>query len=794
MLNHYLRIFSKIFRKKKASNIINILGLVVGMVSAIVIAKYVGYSLTFDNFHQNKQSIYQLRQLETKNGNLENSGGSTYQGIAVEAEQAIPEVVNYTRFNKGVERLVTVTNEAGETISYNENNVFTVDSSFLRMFTLRLLQGSQKKALAVPYSAVIARSTAKRYFGNKNPIGETITTRVPWGKKELWTVTGVVEDTPSNSVLQFDMLVCKPVDYNNLWEMPTDHQFIQTSASDADALAQKISDHISNLPIFKDQERVVSVTLMPLIPSLTTFEFMLALVGLGILMLSWINFINLSIAQSLNRLGEVVIRKALGSSHRQLVGQFVLESLLINGAALLLTILCLWLSYSYFEELTGYHLLPLFDNSLHINTLFLISFVIGSTLTSAYPSLFLVSKKVQGLSSLGKTTDRRGQGLRKGLVVAQFAISSVMIIGSYVIASQMTYMMSKDLGFSPTNKLIIKPPKDQGKGKLERMFTIKQELAKLSWVERFTTSSTIPGQSYRQEVYFSLKGSDKKPLLYINAVDTSFLSTYGVKLLAGTNFLTTGGAYYNNDGVMPDRVIINEATARAFGLSSEDAIHQLIVDQEQGKTYTIVGVVENYHKISLKGEIEPTLFRYNPRRGYITLNVVPEVANSFDGKISELKTVWQTVYQDQPFEYFFLTDMYFGQYDAEAFFRNVFKVFTFVSVLLACLGLIGLAMFEVTNGSLEVGVRKTFGASSMGILALFFKKYLFLLLVATIIGVPIAYYFMNSWLEEYSFRIFLGVQHLLTPPLLLLMVALATISLQLIRLSLVNPAKVLREE
>ncbi|MEO0332994.1 MAG: ABC transporter permease, partial [Bacteroidota bacterium] len=501
--------------------------------------------------------------IETENGNTENSGSFTYQGIAVEAKQAIPEVLNYTRFNKGVERLVTVTNEAGETISYNENGIFTVDSAFLHMFTLRLVQGSQEKALAVPYSAVITRSTAKRYFGNKDPVGEIVTSRVSWGKKmEQWTVTGVVENPPSNSILQFNILLGRPVNHDNLWEMPTDHQFIQITSSDAassdaassdaassdaassdpNALAQKISDHISNLSVFKDQEREVSVVLTPLIPSLTTFELMLALVGLGILMLSWINFINLSIAQSLNRLGEVVIRKALGSSHRQLVGQFVLESLLINGTALLLTILFLWLSYSYFEQLTGNHLLPLFDNSLHINTLFLVSFVVGSILTSAYPSIFLVSKKVQGLGNLGKVIDRRGQGLRKGLVVAQFAISSVMIVGSYVIVSQMDYMISKDLGFNPTNKLIIKPPKDRGQGKLERMFTIKQELAKLSWVERITTSSTIPGQSYRQEAYFSLKGSDKEPLLYINAVDTSFVSTYGVKLLAGTNFLTTGGA------------------------------------------------------------------------------------------------------------------------------------------------------------------------------------------------------------------------------------------------------------
>ena len=240
--------------------------------------------------------------------------------------------------------------------------------------------------------------------------------------------------------------------------------------------------------------------------------------------------------------------------------------------------------------------------------------------------------------------------------------------------------------------------------------------------------------------------------------------------------------------------MINEAAARSLGLSSEDAIHKLLVDQEEGETYTIIGVVMDYHKLSLRDHIEPTLFQYNPRRGYITLNVASAAVNTLNEKILELKTVWQTVYQDQPFEYFFLTDMYYDQYDADNFFREVFRVFTFISVFLACLGLIGLAMFEVANGRLEVGIRKTFGASSSDMLVLFLKKYLFLLLVATVIGVPISYYIMALWLEEYSFRMLLGIQHLLIPSLLLFVIALATISLQLSRLSLINPAKILREE
>ena len=415
--------------------------------------------------------------------------------------------------------------------------------------------------------------------------------------------------------------------------------------------------------------------------------------------------------------------------------------------------------------------------------------IIGSILASLYPSLFLVSKKIGGLSKVGKITDQRGRSLRRGLLVAQFVISSVMIIGTFVISSQMDYMMRKDLGFNPVNKLIIKPPKDRQEGKRRRMFAIKRELAKLSWIENITTSSTIPGQSYRQEVYFSLNGSDKRALLYINEVDTSFVRTYGIKFLAGTDFSNTGGAYTNEY-----KVIINEVSARALGLSPDDAINEKLVDQEDGETYTIIGVVENYHKTSLKENIEPIILKYNPRRGYITLILASDASYSLGNKISELKKIWQTVYRDQPFEYFFLTDKYYAQYDAESFFRKVFSVFTFISIFLACLGIIGLALFEALNSKLEVGIRKTFGASSRAILVLFFKKYLLLLLIAVAIGAPISYYIMEAWLNEYSFRILIGVKHILIPSLILFIVALTTISIQIIKLSLINPAKILREE
>jgi len=781
MIQHYLKILFRILWQNKIQNTINILGLSVGIISVVVITKYVDYSLAADNFQQNQKEVFQLGQAELKNGKIIHNESLTYRGIAISCQSDLPEIINYTRFDQSVESLMVVSGKKGAVISGNENSIFFVDSSFLEIFTYKELLGNQKNALSNPYSAVITKSIAKKYFSNNNPIGQTFTTIVSWGLEQTWTITCVLEDPPKNSRLKFDVLVSGPTDNNNLWDSPVHYQFIQTNkVPKGDNLTKKISNHISNLPIFRDQERLISITLTPLTPTLTFFEVMLALVGLIILILSWINFINLSIAQSINRFDEIVIRKAFGSTNKQLIKQFFLESMLTNGIALFVTLMFLIAFYDHFMEFTDYHLLPLLSNNFHTYALFIILFVMGSIITSAGPSFFVVSCKIS------KVKNKKGQGLRKALVIAQFAISSILVISIFVISAQLTYMKNRELGFRSENQLIIKPPKDKGPSGREKLKYLKNEFGKLTWITSITSSTTIPGQSYRNEVNFTLKGSNESVLLYVNGVNTNFANTYEIKFVAGDDFSKTGGN--------ADKVIINEISATALGLSPSAAIGEVLFDQESKEEYTIIGVIENYHKTSLKDNIGPMILKFNPRRGYITLNLTSNSTYLSKNEITQLKKVWLTAYSDQPFEYFFLFDKYYEQYKTEDRFYGVFKIFTFISIFLACFGLIGLSLLEAANSKLEVGIRKAVGASSSNILVLFFKKYLLLLLIATSIGAPIAYFLMEKWLTEYSFRILIGPQLVLVPTLILLTTAISSIALQIVKLSLVNPINVLRDD
>ncbi len=790
MIKHYSSVFLKILSKNKIHNTINILGLLIGIISAFVIAKYLGYSLSFDQSHLNQERIFQVKLTESEDGKIVSYEGLSYKGVPLAMKESSPEIIDYTIFNQTGERLMTVSGENEKNISFNEYLIFTVDSSFFNLFSFKTHLGNQHFAFQHPHSTVITESIAKKYFGNQNPIGKTIKSRTSWGREKEWTVTCVLKDIPNNSKIKFDLLFYAPQKNNNLWDIPVHNLYVLTkSPPNLAKLTKHVSDHLSSIPILKANHRKINISLIPLQASLNTFEWMLVFVAITILVLSWVNFINLSIAQFLKRFNEIIIRKTLGATKRQLIQQFIFEAIGINLLTLSMAILLLITFYDQLLSLTSYHLLSLSDNSFNINTAFFIVFTIGVLLTSFYPAVFLISGKVSGILKKGKITKEKNQNIRKGLVIAQFAISSVLVIGIFIITAQLDYLKNKELGFNTSNKLVVKPPKDKGFKRIRRMQSLKNNYAKIPWVQYLTSSSTIPAQPYRQEANFTLLGSKKSNLLYINAVDTNFISTYEIQILAGTNFNGTGGTSTNRF-----KVIINEVSAKAYGLNAKEAIGKKVVDEESKEIYTIVGVVKNYHKTTLKESIRPILLKYNPRKGYITLTLSPSMLTSMKLAKSELKEVWQNIYPDQPFECFLLKERFYQQYKTETTFHQIFSIFTIISVILACIGLLGISLQEISRRKLEIGIRKTFGASSKAILILFIKKYLTFIFFATTIGIPCAHYFIGLWLEEYSYRIVISWKHLLIPPLFLTIIALIAISFHIIQLSFTNPVKILREE
>ncbi len=790
MIFHYLRTLLKILSKNSISSFINVLGLIVGMVSALLIAKYIGYSSTFDQNHRNRDEIFQISQTETKNGNIVYVGGLTYRGISINNLRSAPEVLNSTKFDQHVETLVLVNDQQQNTISFNENGIFSVDSSFLQLFDFQAIYGGVEGALTKPHSAIITQSISEKYFGDKNPIGETIETRVSWGENQNWKVTCVIQDPPKNSNIRFDILLAKTEEYEGLWDSPVFNQYVLVKKNtNIKELENRISSEISQMEIFKDENRNIRITLNPLKPSLSSIEILLIFVGLLILILSWINFTNLSIGQFIERQQEVFIRRSLGSSNGQLIQQYLFESASIVLTALILSLLILSVSYKSFLNITEGHLLPLIDNSFNINLSFTILFILGSLISSIYPIIRLVFKNKSKSSLIKNAGMGKSSFKRKLFVGIQFGVAISLMTFTYVISSQMDYLTNKKMGFNIENKIIIKPPKDSWNGKWKRLRTLKKEFYNLSWITSSTSSSTIPGQSYRQEGNFSLLGSNEKVLIYVNEVDKYFLKTYEINITHGSNFLSGGGPSNKH------KALINGVASRLLGLSPEAAVGEKIFDGE--REFTIIGVVENYHKTSPKEKIEPMLFGFNMSRGYITINVIPNATpdiNLEKERIATLESIWNEIYPDQVFEYFILSSYYNDQFYVEQFLIKIFRFFTIIAAFLACFGLIALSFFESSNYKMEVGIRKTFGSSSGNIFMRFMSRYLLIFIISYVLTIPLTYYLLENWLYNYSYRITISLEHLILPSIILGLVALGSSGFKILQLSMINPGIIFRED
>ncbi len=788
MINyHFLKNFVRVLKKNWIINSINIIGLSVGMVSTLLVAKYIGYSLLFNNGYENRQSIYHISQTEIQNGNIVFDGNSSYQGVGITSLAEIPEVINLTLYSWHSEELVYVVKDGRLDRSFNQTGIFSVDSTFTQMLNLALVAGDLEGALSKPGSVIITRSIAKKYFDESNPIGKTIRSRTSWASDRTWIVTAVVEDPPKNSALRFKILVSILRNTEDLWQNPVYNQYIQlASNAEPQEVTDKITGLLNQMPMFRENEKKISVVLDPLTPGFSNFEIILISTGALILILSWISFANLSIIQFMQRQQEMFIRRSFGATNTLLVRQYLTEVVMVIFTAVVVSFAFLLLSYDFFTELTQYHLLPLASNSYQINTIFIVLFLFGSLLPSAYIMGTVLAKSQATVKGGTDFRFNTGAGKRRLLAGLQFGVAIFMICFTYIMSMQMNYLQEKSLGVSLEDKLVVKPPKDIRRGKGRRTRTFRSELSKLSWINSISSSSTIPGQPYRQEVNFSVFGSSNPVLLFVNEVNHRFLDAYEVEILVGNNFPPKGGQSNQN------KVVINDISMKLLGLDLSNAIGSQVVD-EYSQTFTVIGVVGNYHKTSPKEEIGPMIFQFNAIRGYLTVAYSEEFGLS-DEKMDEVEAIWQKVYPGQPFEFFPITTYYYNQFNGEEQLLDVMKVFSVIAIFLACFSLIGLSLFETSNSKLEVGVRKSLGASSSSIFFLFSGKYLKLFLLVTVVFSPVVYYLGSEWLGEFSYRIDLNPVSMILPIVGLVMVALTTIGFQVYKISRVDPVKILREK
>lgn len=820
MLKSYFTIATRNLLKNKIFSLVNILGLAIGMAACFFIFLYVHFERSYDRFHKNAANLYRVNVSST--GSLSNFGptATNHPAVAPAMKADFPEVVGFARAVSaslfGGTATLSYTNDKAATVSFNENKIFIVDSSFLTLFSFPLIAGNAKNALVERDGIVLSESTAKKYFGNENPLGKTLYLN----KQVPFKVTGVVKDVPENSHLKFDMLASfTGFEQSNNWTWPEFYNYVLL-APDTDpkkleakfpAFIEKHMGAIMKQYNFRCQfhlQRITDIHLSTAFlkePEITGNKrdvYFLSIIGVLILIVAWINYINLTTAKSMERAKEVGLRKVVGASKMQLATQFVSESFIVNLLAILIGAVLIVSCFPFFGRFIGKNISEEFLSSgllqqpsfwLAVTGLF----VIGAFGVGAYPAFVLIRYK-PALVLKGKfTQSARGIFLRKSLVSVQFLLSILLIAGTIVVYKQLAFMQNGDLGYNKDQILVVKAPAATDSTFGAKVNAFKTELQKNPAVSGVTGTTDIPGQLvvWRNSVR---KPTDTKTNLfttYIMGTDENFVNTYQVTLAAGHGFAKTDTVNFFGSQ-RNARIMVNEEVVKALGFASNEAAvgqHAIFAFIDGEYDAEIIGVVKSYHQRSLREVYDPILYIYPTGDNWAYLSVQINTKN-LPRNLASVEASYKTFFDGSPFQFFFLNEFFNNQYQADQRFGKVFSLFTVLAIFVACLGLLGLSSFMSRLRTKEIGIRKVLGASVSSILVLFSKDFVKLLCFATVIAVPIIYYTAHFWLQNYAFHISLSWMLFIVPPVLLLCVALITISIQSLKAALANPVHSIHTE
>mgnify|MGYP005725316633 CR=1 FL=1 len=802
MLKNYLKIALRHFRKDKAYTFINVSGLAVGLAVCTLIALYIQHELSYDRFHKNADHIYRIAAEITSSEGVSANAGTPHQ-LAPAMIQDFPELQNTTRFYTFGEALL----QAQDKKFYEENCLF-VEPSFLNIFTFPLLQGDPKTALQQPNAVILTSSLAQKYFGDADPLGE----QIRFNNKATFTVTGVVEDAPANSHFTFDVLVSLEslneeltgVDLNQ-WGgyFGTYVYTLLDGAVDPAALEAKIAPALEKYA-GKEPNRTARLFLQPLteihlyshigdelgVNNQAANLYVIAAIGLLILTVAGINFMNLSTARSADRAREVGMRKTLGAEKTQLLRQFLGESILLALAALVVALLLVEFSLPWFNQLINKSLAFVYAQNLPlIGGLLLLTLTVG-VVSGVYPAFVLAAfKPVSTLKSAKLQTGNKGRfglTLRKALVIFQFAVSIILIAATITIQRQLAFVRSANLGFDQELMLTVQM-NDESVNK--QYDVIKQDWLARPDVKAVTASYKSPIADYGFSTSLYPKGRDggEQFQINLNFVDYDFINAYGLETLAGRNF----SPEFATDPMRT--ILINEAAMKKLGFTSaEEAvgkIYRLGINKIDGE---IIGVVKDFHIASLQEEIKPLVMLYFTEV-YSVFSVKIQSADVSE-TLAALEASWQEFVPEFPFQYRFLDDYINSLYQQEEQTQAMVGVFSGLAVFIACLGLFGLASFSVQKRTKEIGVRKVLGASSRQIAALVSREFLTLVALANLIAWPLAWLATNAWLQNFAYRVEIGWLIFALAGGTALIIALLTVSSQAIKAALSNPVESLKYE
>ena len=810
MIKNYFKIAWRSLKKQPFFTFLNIFGLAIGMAGSLLISLYIYDELNYDNMYPDADRIYRINTDMKFGGKVgEYSGTPAPMGKTVIKD--IPQIEMATRF-KNNSSLLIKTNNADANVKEEETTF--VDDSFFDMFGLDLIVGNPKTALKEPNTLVLTKTAAKKHFGINEALGQTLLL----DNDITYTVTGVIDDFPKNSLLRnhsvFMSMSSYPDSFVDNWGNSNYYTFIKllptTNIEDIQEPLQAVcgnyilpfvqtlipglteenflaSGNYYNLGTINLKDiHLYSNKFPELSPNGSIQDvYILSFIALFLIILASVNFMNLSTAQSLKRAKEVGIRKTLGSRKIELVSQFLAESGLITFVSLVIAILIAILMMPFFNELSGKATTIPYTNPIFWIVMVLSTIVLG-LFSGMYPAFFMSRFiPVEVLKGVGERRSG-GRHIRSLLVVFQFSISVFLIVATLIVFQQVEYIQSKDLGYTKDRVLVIN---DVGFLKTQRQ-SFKGQVQQLASVKNTTLSGYFPTPSIRNNNSFFEEGAiEQEHAIQMQhwSVDSDYISTLDLEIIAGRDF----DRQFRADSLS---IIINESTASVLGVTPEETLGKRITDdlgKENPRFYTVIGVVKNFHYESLRENIAALGLTIGDDSNALAVKIN---AGDYAHTISSIEGIWKTMAPGQIFDYYFIEEQFNATYDAEQRLGQIFITFTVLSILIACLGLFGLAAFNAEKRIKEVGIRKVLGANVSQITYKLSIDFLKLVGIAILVSLPLAWYAMSKWLEDFEYRIDMGWEVLALATCLAITVSVLTVSFQGIKAAIVNPIKSLRTE
>ncbi len=785
MIKNFIKIALRNIKKHKGYSFINITGLAIGMACCLLITIWVLDELSYDRFHQNAENLYRVEENQDYSGREYHVNVTPYP-LAPALKDEIPEIEEATRYVWAGGKLLRY-----KDMAFFENNIRSVDPSFLKMFAFPLSHGTMETALDSPYSLVISQEMKKKYFGADDPLGQTITVN----NQYEFTVTGVLETLPHNSILQFDFLI--PYEFLTVTKA-TNPSFgansiltfvrIQDNATEF-----QVNDKIREFIKARNPQSSTTLLLMPFTrihlhayfgwdrdPGAIQYVYIFSIIAMFVLLIACINFMNLSTARSANRAKEVGLRKVVGAQKHHLIRQFYGESVVYAFIALVFAIILVSILLPVFSRLAGKELTWSVAGIGPMLLGLIVLTILSGVLAGSYPALFLSTFQPVKVLRGGLKSGAASSTFRRILVVVQFSLSILLIIGTTIVYKQLSYMKQKSLGWDKEQLLYVILRGNIG----ESYEALKTELTKDSRILGVSASSHIPTNIGSNSGGADWDGRDPElnVLISTSSVDFDYIETLKIEMAEGRSFSKEFPADLTTS------FIVNEEVAKI--MDKESVVGERF--SFQGRDGTIVGVMKNFHFQSVRSTIEPLAIAISPENFQVLL--IRFAPGNLAASTKYLEDTWKRIVPNYPLEFTFLDERVDQMYRTEERIGALLKYFAILAVLIACLGLFGLASFTAEQRTKEIGIRKILGASAPNITLMLCKEFFILVFLSNVVAIPAAYFLMQNWLRGYAYRTTLNGIVFLAAMAVALTIALITVSFQAIRAALANPADSLRYE